>query len=136
MRGATSCAGRPTRATPRPHRRAYTEEFVEHDLYGQRYTGTPLFFYRHYDAPAVQRRLLAPCRLEVVERGVWTKRGVRESADAAGRVVPRRAGIGRALGPGLIAIGAWTMRDGDPDDLATDNVMRLALRRPGGPPAA
>ncbi|MEN3282315.1 MAG: hypothetical protein V7607_3455 [Solirubrobacteraceae bacterium] len=112
-----------------PYRAAYAEEFVSHDLYGQRYTGTPLFFCRHYDEDAVSRRLLANLDVDVVERGVWTKSGVREASDVARRVLPTGIGLGRAFGPGLMFIGARAMRPGQLTQLATDNVMHLALRR-------
>ena len=113
-----------------PYRSEYTEEFVTHDLYGQRYTDTPLFFYRHYDEAAVDQRLLAGLGLKVVERGVWTKPGVRETANTARRVLPPGLGLGRALGPAIALIGARAMRPGQLTALATDNVMHLALRRP------
>jgi SAM-dependent methyltransferase len=113
-----------------PFRSTYAEEFVEHDLYGSRYDGTPIFFYRHYDAEALQRRLLGPTHLEVFERVVWTKGTLRESADAAHRIVPARLGLGRALGPVMVPLARRTMRLGDEAHLATDNVMGLALRKP------
>jgi SAM-dependent methyltransferase len=112
-----------------PYREQYAEEFVSHDLYGQRYTGTPLFFYRHYDEQAVDRRLLGDLDLDIVERGVWTKAGVREASDASRRILPTGVGLGRAFGPGLVVIGARAMRPGQLTQLATDNVMHLALRR-------
>ena len=112
-----------------PYRAGYFEEFVEHDLYGQRYDGTPIFFYRHYDDAAVDARLLAGRDLEVLERQIWTKPGVRESADSARSIVPARLGLGRILGPVLPVIGARAMREGDPAEPATDNVMRLLVRR-------
>jgi SAM-dependent methyltransferase len=118
-----------------PFRAEYAEEHVTHDLYGQRYEGEPLFFYRHYDAGAVQRRLLDPADLEVIERTVWAKGGVRETADAARRIVPARLGLGRALGPALILVGKRAMHRTQESDLALDNVMGLVLRRRPEPEA-
>jgi SAM-dependent methyltransferase len=115
-----------------PYRAQYAEEFVSHDLYGQRYTGTPLFFYRHYDEGAVAQRLLGDLDVDVVERGVWTKSGVREASDASRRLLPTGMGLGRAFGPGLIFIGARAMRPGQLTQLATDNVMHLAVRKREG----
>ena len=36
-----------------PFAREHYDEHVEHDLYGERYTGTPIFFQRHYSAASV-----------------------------------------------------------------------------------
>lgn len=119
-----------------PYREQYAEEFVSHDLYGQRYTGTPLFFYRHYDEQTVDQRLLAGLDLDVVERGIWTKSGVREASDASRRILPTGVGLGRAFGPGLVVIGARAMRPGQLTQLAKDNVMHLALRRREAEPSS
>jgi SAM-dependent methyltransferase len=41
----------------KPRRR---ENYVERDVYGKKYTGTPLFFSRHYDAEWLRERLVHP----------------------------------------------------------------------------
>jgi SAM-dependent methyltransferase len=108
-----------------PYAGEHRDEHVEHDLYGEPYTGTPLFFQRHHDAGSVQRRLLAGGALEVVERGLWRKAGV---PDAPG-LLPAHWEIGRFLGPGLFFLGARALDDGPVDAPAEDNVLRLLLRR-------
>lgn len=112
-----------------PYKRVHEDERVEHDLYGVRYTGTPLFFQRHYSAESVERRLLSDGAFEVVERGLWRKEGVDEAQGALHRVVPARLELGRALGPLLLAIGARALRETALDDPGPTNVMRLLLRR-------
>ncbi len=39
-----------------PYRKQFEDEFVEHDLYGTRFEGEPIFFCRHYSGDAVQER--------------------------------------------------------------------------------
>jgi SAM-dependent methyltransferase len=112
-----------------PFRPKFELEYVHHDLYGQRYVGTEIFFQRHYDSAAVRDRLLAGRAFEVVERGIWRKEGVREAQGRLRRVVPERWEVGRLLGPVLPIIGARALSEGDPDNPGPDNVMRLLLRR-------
>jgi SAM-dependent methyltransferase len=112
-----------------PYRREHEDEHVEHDLYGQRYTGTPIFFQRHYSAASVESRLLAGGAFSVIERGLWRKAGVREAQGALRRVVPARLELGRALGPLLGVLGARALTDAPVGEPGPDNVLRLLLRR-------
>ncbi|MGI8780581.1 MAG: methyltransferase domain-containing protein [Solirubrobacteraceae bacterium] len=112
-----------------PYGREHREEHVEHDLYGRRYDGRPLFFQRHYDAGTIDGRLLAGGALEVVERGMWRKEGIQEARGALRRVVPESWEIGRFLGPGLLVLGGRAMRDAPVDEPGEENVLRLLLRR-------
>ena len=111
-----------------PYGREHGDEYVEHDLYGERYTGTPLFFQRHYASDTVDR-LLAGGALEVVERGLWRKAGVQEAQGTLHRLVPAEWEIGRFLGPALMVIGARAMEDAPIEEPGDDNVLRLLLRR-------
>jgi SAM-dependent methyltransferase len=111
-----------------PYARAHRDEHVEHDLYGERYAGTPLFFQRHYAADTVER-LLADGALEVVERGLWRRAAVQEAQGRLRQVVPAQWEIGRFLGPGLMVIGTRAMQDAPVDEPGEDNVLRLLLRR-------
>jgi SAM-dependent methyltransferase len=111
-----------------PYAREHRDEYVEHDLYGERYTGRPLFFQRHYDARSVER-LLAGGALAVAERGLWRKDGVEPARSRVPRFIPARWEIGRFLGPGLMVLGARAMRDAPPDQPGAANVLRLLLRR-------
>jgi ubiquinone/menaquinone biosynthesis C-methylase UbiE len=111
-----------------PFRAEYALEYVEHDLYGRRYEGEPLFFYRHYDEQAVQSRLLDGRAFEVVEKGLWRKEGgVREAQSGLHQILPARLELGRLLGPVLPVMGARSMRPSDVP--GPDNVMYLLLRR-------
>lgn len=112
-----------------PYRPVHEDEHVRHDLYGVPYTGTPLFFQRHYSAESIDRRLLASGAFTAVERGLWRKEGVDEAQSALRRVVPARLEMGRALGPVLMGVGARALRDSPVDDPGATNVMRLLLRR-------
>jgi SAM-dependent methyltransferase len=112
-----------------PFRPEHEDEYVEHDLYGTRYTGTPLFFQRHYSVASVEERLLTGDAFEVVERGLWRKAGVREAQGALHRVVPARLELGRFLGPGLAVLGARALTDAPIEEPGPDNVLRLLLRR-------
>lgn len=112
-----------------PYGREHADEFVDHDLYGERYTGTPLFFQRHYSAESVEQRLLASGAFTVLERGLWRKAAVKEAQGTLRRVVPARVEIGRFLGPLLMVLGARALTDGPVEDPGPDNVMRLLLRR-------
>ena len=111
-----------------PYAREHRDEHVEHDLYGERYTGTPLFFQRHYAAGTVDR-LLAGGALEVVERGLWRRAGVQEAQGRLRTLVPAQWEIGRFLGPALMVIGARAMQDAPVEEPGDDNVLRLLLRR-------
>ena len=84
-----------------------------------------MFFCGHYDAAALARPRLAPVRLEVAERVVWTK----GAADVANRVLPARLGLGRVLGAVMVPLARRTMCRGNEAHLPTDNVMGLALRK-------
>jgi SAM-dependent methyltransferase len=114
-----------------PYRREHEDEFVEHDLYGTRYTGTPIFFQRHYSAQSVHRRLLADLPFTVVERGLWRKAGVQEAQGALHRIAPAKLELGRFLGPALGVLGARALSDAPVDEPGPDNVLRLLLRRTG-----
>ena len=46
----------------------FKEHFVQQDVYGEAYQTEPVFYQRHYDVAAVQRRLIAPSGLREVER--------------------------------------------------------------------
>ena len=94
-----------------PFAREHSDEHVEHDLYGERYTGTPIFFQRHYSAESVQERLLANGAFTVVERGIWRKAAVKEAQGRLRRIVPARLEIGRFLGPALMVLGARALTD-------------------------
>jgi SAM-dependent methyltransferase len=112
-----------------PFAREHYDEHVEHDLYGTKYAGEPIFFQRHYSAATVESRLLASGAFTVLERGIWRKAGVQEAQGRLRKVVPARFEIGRYLGPLLMALGARALTDGPVDDPGPDNVMRLLLRR-------
>jgi SAM-dependent methyltransferase len=112
-----------------PFAREHYDEHVEHDLYGERYTGTPIFFQRHYSAESVQSRLLGSGAFTILERGIWRKAAVQEAQGRLRRIVPARFEIGRFLGPLLLVLGARALTDGSVDDPGPDNVMRLLLRR-------
>ncbi len=112
-----------------PFAREHYDEHVEHDLYGQRYTGTPIFFQRHYSADSVESRLLVSGAFTVLERGIWRKAAVQEAQGRLRRLVPARLEIGRFLGPLLLVVGARALTDGRVEDPGPDNVMRLLLRR-------
>lgn len=111
-----------------PYGRVHRDEHVEHDLYGQRHTGEPLFFQRHYAADSIDR-LLAGGALEVVERGLWRKRGVKQAQGALQSIVPAGWEIGRFLGPALLALGAGALEEAPVDEPGEENVLRLLLRR-------
>ncbi len=112
-----------------PFAREHSDEHVEHDLYGERYTGTPIFFQRHYSVESVQERLLANGAFTVVEQGIWRKAAVQEAQGRLRKIVPARFEIGRFLGPLLMVLGARALTDGRVEDPGPDNVMRLLLRR-------
>jgi ubiquinone/menaquinone biosynthesis C-methylase UbiE len=110
-----------------PFRQEFAIEYVNHDLYGQRYEGEPIFFYRHYDDATVQSRLLDGRSFEVVEKGLWRKEGVNNAQTRLHRIVPQRLEVGRLLGPALPVIGARAMSVSEVP--GPDNVMHLLLRR-------
>jgi SAM-dependent methyltransferase len=105
------------------------DEFVEHDLYGTKYTGTPLFFQRRYSTASVEQRLLGGGAFSVLERGMWRKAAVQEAQGTLRRFVPARLEIGRFLGPALGVLGARALTDAPPEEPGPDNVLRLLLRR-------
>jgi SAM-dependent methyltransferase len=115
-----------------PFRKQLDDESVRHDLYGQRYTGEPIFFQRHYSLEAVHERLLAGRSFEVVEQGLWRKAGVDEARKALQRLLPARREVGRYLGPVLPLIGARALSPPcGVDNPGPTNVMFLLLRRAG-----
>jgi SAM-dependent methyltransferase len=112
-----------------PYRKQLEETWVEHDVYGQRYEGEPLFFCRHYSAEAVQERLLADGAFDVVEQVLWRKVGVPKAQARAHKVIPAGWPVGHLLGPMLPILGKRTMQVGSVDEPGPDNVLGLALRR-------
>jgi SAM-dependent methyltransferase len=102
---------------------------VEHDLYGQRYNGEPIFFYRRYAPDTVAARLLGGGEFETVARAYWDKRGVKSAQAGRRRVTPARWELGRALGPLLPVIGRRATVSGSPDAPGTEGVISLVLRR-------
>ena len=112
-----------------PYRRQLEETWVEHDVYGERYDGQPLFFCRHYSADAVQERLLADGAFEVVQQVLWRKAGVPEAQARAHKIIPAGWPVGHLLGPVLPILGRRAMQAGSVDDPGPDNVLGLALRR-------
>jgi SAM-dependent methyltransferase len=112
-----------------PYRKQLDETWVEHDVYGERYEGKPLFFCRHYSAEAVQDRLLANGEFEVVEQVLWRKEGVPEAQARAHKIIPAGWAVGHLLGPVLPLLGRRAMRVGSVDEPGADNVLGLALRR-------
>jgi SAM-dependent methyltransferase len=112
-----------------PYRKRLEEEWVERDVYGERFRGEPLFFCRHYSRQAVRERLLAGGAFDVVEQVLWRKQGVPQAQAGAHRIFPSRWPIGHLLGPALPLIGWPAMRTGTVEDPGPDNVLGLALRR-------
>jgi N-acetylglucosaminyl-diphospho-decaprenol L-rhamnosyltransferase len=112
-----------------PFRASLEEEYLERDVYGRRYEGTPLFFSRHYSWEAVRERLLATDAFEVVSAGLWERAPATDRLTGVRRALPSNWQIGRLLGPVLMLSGARGFTDGDPAHPAPDNVMRLLLRR-------
>jgi hypothetical protein len=112
-----------------PYRKQLEETWVEHDVYGQRYEGEPLFFCRHYSAESVQERLLVDEAFDVVEQVMWRKAGVPEAQARAHKIIPAGWPVGHLLGPVLPILGKRAMQVGSADDPSADNVLGLALRR-------
>jgi len=112
-----------------PYRRQLEETWVQHDVYGERYEGEPLFFCRHYSAESVQERLLADGAFEVVEQVLWRKAGVPEAQARAHKIIPAGWPVGYLLGPVLPILGKRAMHIASVDDPGADNVLGLALRR-------
>lgn len=113
-----------------PFRERFEEEFVQHDLYGQRYEGEPIFFQRHYSLEAVRKRLLAGRKFEVLSQGLWRKGGVEHAQKGLHRLTPARWELGRFLGPVLPVIGARALSPPvDVSEPGANNVMFLLLRR-------
>jgi len=46
----------------------FREHFVKQDVYGEEFRSAPVFYQRHYDVAAVQRRLIGPSGLREVDR--------------------------------------------------------------------
>lgn len=46
----------------------FKEHFVQQDVYGETFRTEPVFYQRHYDVAAVERRLIAPSGLREVQR--------------------------------------------------------------------
>jgi SAM-dependent methyltransferase len=112
-----------------PYRRQPEETWVEHDVYGQRFEGEPLFFCRHYSAESVQERLLANGSFEIVDQVLWRKAGVPEAQARAHKIIPADWPVGHLLGPVLPILGKRAMQVASLDDPGLDNVLGLALRR-------
>ena len=93
-----------------PYRKQFEDEFVEHDLYGTRFEGEPIFFCRHYSGDAVQERLLAGGAFDVVERVLWRKEGVPQAQARARTIIPSGWPVGHLLGPVLPLLGRRAMR--------------------------
>ena len=110
---------------------------VEHDLYGQRYDGTPLFFYRRYAADTLTARLLEPGGFDVVEQAYWHKQRVQPGQVGLHTLLPARLyrlippnwELGRVLSPVLTMIGSRGLVPGSPEDPGTEGVLGLLLRR-------
>jgi SAM-dependent methyltransferase len=116
-----------------PFRERFEEEFVRHDLYGQRYEGEPIFFQRHYSLEAVRERLLTGREFEVLSQGLWRKAGVDQAQRGLRRLVPARWELGRYLGPALPLIGTRALSPPvDVSEPGSSNVMFLLLRRTSG----
>jgi SAM-dependent methyltransferase len=112
-----------------PYRKQLQEEWVERDVYGERYQGKPLFFCRHYSSEAVKERLLADRGFEVVRQMLWRKEGVAQSQSRVRGLLPKGGQVGRLLGPALPLIGSREMRAGSVEDPGPDNVLGLVLKR-------
>jgi SAM-dependent methyltransferase len=112
-----------------PYRRQLEETWVEHDVYGQRYDGEPLFFCRHYSAESVHERLLVDGAFDVVAQVLWRKAGVPQAQARAHKIVPAGWPVGHLLGPVLPILGKRAMQVASVDDPGADNVLGLALRR-------
>lgn len=46
----------------------FKEHYVQNDVYGEEFKAEPVFYQRHYDVDALERRLLAPSGLREVDR--------------------------------------------------------------------
>jgi hypothetical protein len=113
-----------------PYRKRLEEEWVERDVYGERFQGKPLFFCRHYSREAVQERLLADGAFDVLEQVLWRKEGVPQAQAQVHRIIPSGWPIGHLLAPVFPLLGRRAMRIGSVEDPGPDNVLGLALRRP------
>jgi SAM-dependent methyltransferase len=112
-----------------PYRAQLEEEWVEHDVYGQRFEGEPLFFCRHYSREAVEERLLSNGAFDVVEQALWRKEGVPEAQTRMHKIVPSGWAVGHLVAPVFPILGRWAMRPGAVDDPGPNNVLGLVLRR-------
>jgi SAM-dependent methyltransferase len=112
-----------------PYRKRLEEEWVKHDVYGERFEGEPLFFSRHYSSKAVQERLLAGDVFDLVEQVLWRKEGVPKAQARVHRIIPSGWPIGHLLAPLFPLIGSRAMRVGKVEDPGPDNVLGLVLRR-------
>jgi len=112
-----------------PYRKRLEEEWVRHDVYGERFEGEPLFFSRHYSSEAVRERLLAGDAFDVVEQVLWRKEGVPKAQARIHRIIPSGWPIGHVLAPLFPLIGSRAMRVGKVEDPGPDNVLGLVLRR-------
>ena len=112
-----------------PYRKRFEEEWVERDVYGERYEGEPLFFCRHYSGETVQERLLAGHDFETVRQMLWRKEGVAQTQSRIRSLLPKGGQVGHLLGPVLPLIGSRSMQAGRVDDPGPDNVLGLVLRR-------
>ena len=115
-----------------PFAPAPRDEFVEADLYGQRYEGEPLFFYRHYSAETLAARLLTGGAFDVAERIMWRRGSAPALQQQMRRTLPgpiARLRPGRFLGPALTVIGLREMQEAPPEEPGAENVIALRLVR-------
>ena len=112
-----------------PFRKRLEEEWVERDVYGEKYRGEPLFFCRHYSTDAVHERLIGDRPFDIVEQLLWRKEGVPEAQARVHKIIPSGWPIGHLLGPVLPLLGKRAMRVGAVDDPGPDNVLGVVLRR-------
>jgi SAM-dependent methyltransferase len=112
-----------------PYGSSAGDVYVEHDLYGQQYQGTPLFFYRRYAPDTIQSRLLSTDQFDVVDRVYWEKHGVESAQTGLHKLMRSRWELGRALGPLLSVIGSRALAVADPEKPGADGVLGLVLTR-------
>jgi SAM-dependent methyltransferase len=112
-----------------PYGVAAKDVYVEQDLYGKRYQGEPLFFYRRYSPDTVQSRLFSTGQFELVDRIYWEKHSIQSAQSQLHRLTPSRWEPGRVLGPLLSVIGSRALRPGCPEQPGADGVLGLVLHR-------
>jgi hypothetical protein len=75
----------------------FKEHFVSEDVYGEEYRSEPVFYQRHYDVKAVQKRLIEPSGLREVERVYFGDYGFQFFERVLQRRLPRPLKPLRAL---------------------------------------